>query len=222
MPASPLNQCKHRRFLHKPNHAEGARDFEELKRLVRREGLPNYAAFCCLAAARCHQALGDAQAEAAQHAEAASLYAVAERELQKFVFSVDGSTVGFEENYVEALDCYQLAIQVSPRPPPIARSVVLRWSTAIPQTGQRRHGRGAVHRVGGSSKGVCLCGCAQCGINGNPQLLSKYDEAISHYQTAISLQTHYGIGLLQRVNSYDAILDCLYRQRAHSLILFLN
>ena len=42
----------------------------------------------------------------------ARLFAAAERDAQAFVFASDGSTVGFEENYTDALDCYRLAIEV--------------------------------------------------------------------------------------------------------------
>lgn len=130
--------------MRKPNYGEAALDFAQLKAQMRRDKFPQYAAFCALAVARCEQALGRTNQEVAQYTDAgwwtahascimlaqsssacmatrsfgrqsARLFAQAEVEQQTFVFAADGSTIGFEENYIEALDCYRLAIEVSQR-----------------------------------------------------------------------------------------------------------
>jgi hypothetical protein len=68
-PFSYMNLA-HRRFLRKPNYGEAAVDLAELKTQMKREGFPQYAAFCALAVARCEQALGHAPQEAAQYRDA--------------------------------------------------------------------------------------------------------------------------------------------------------
>ena len=59
-----------RRFMRKPNFGEAAYEFAELKMQMKREGFPQYAAFCALAVARCEQAVGRTPQEAAQYRDA--------------------------------------------------------------------------------------------------------------------------------------------------------
>ena len=56
--------------MRKPNFGEAAYGFQELKMQMRREGFPQYAAFCALAVARCEQALGRFPHETAQYRDA--------------------------------------------------------------------------------------------------------------------------------------------------------
>ena len=174
--------------MRKPNYGEAAYEFAELKQAMKREGFPQYAAFCALAVARCEQALSRTPQEAAQYRDAGTsrprlpapptgrslsarfdrlvsqlgrLFAAAERDIQSFVFASDGSTLGFEENYAEALDCYRLAIEVcdsracplrvlwSPVPTRerVRCRVVRARPSDVPQVGQRHAGDRAVHRA---------------------------------------------------------------------------
>lgn len=59
-----------KRFMRKPNFNEGSEEFEELMKSLNRQGNHQYAAFCCLALARCEQALQDSGAEASSLVEA--------------------------------------------------------------------------------------------------------------------------------------------------------
>jgi hypothetical protein len=72
--------------------------------------------------------------------------------VQAFVFAADGSTVGFEENYTEAVDCFRLAIEVStPRTPRDTRTRLTigetGGGTAVSAAGQRAASGRAVQRA---------------------------------------------------------------------------
>lgn len=98
--------------MRKVNFSEVSNDFEELTRSLAREGNHQYAAFCALAVARCGQVMQNAASEAAFESEAARLFWEAEEESQSYSFSVDGSNYGYEEYFLEAIDCYEKAIEV--------------------------------------------------------------------------------------------------------------
>ena len=65
-----------------------------------------YAAFVTLAAARCEEALNNPTGETEKVVRAAQLFMEAEMEATNVDFA------GFEENLIEAVDCYELAIDV--------------------------------------------------------------------------------------------------------------
>ena len=104
----------------------------------------------------------------------ARLFAAAERDAQAFVFASDGSTVGFEENYTDALDCYRLAIEVRWRhgarvstwkgadpPPPGARPsrpLMMGRAAAAPPHGPAHVGNGPVQRAGRPAARACASG----------------------------------------------------------------
>eukprot|EP00038_Savillea_parva_P029488 m.71497 g.71497 ORF g.71497 m.71497 type:complete len:78 (-) comp8711_c0_seq4:903-1136(-) len=65
-----------------------------------------YAAFAVLAAARCDEAMSNPTGETEKVVRAAHLFMDAEMEAANVDYA------GFEENLMEAVDCYELAIDV--------------------------------------------------------------------------------------------------------------
>lgn len=63
-----------KRFLRKPNIAEASAQFTSLARSLENQECPHYAAFCCLAVARCEHTVGNAIFEAQNLVHAARLF----------------------------------------------------------------------------------------------------------------------------------------------------
>eukprot|EP00041_Stephanoeca_diplocostata_P025631 m.676119 g.676119 ORF g.676119 m.676119 type:complete len:361 (-) comp22788_c1_seq93:3103-4185(-) len=95
-----------KRFLRKPNVIDAIDQYQQLNKFLQSEGVHQHAAFVMLAAARCHEALNNPTGEAEKVVRAAQLFMEAEMESKQLDFS------GFEENLVEAVDCYELAIRI--------------------------------------------------------------------------------------------------------------
>ena len=124
--------------MRKVNFAEVSAEFDELSKSLARDGNHQYAAFCAMAVARCEQVMQNAANEASATSEAARLFWEAEQESQSYRFSVDGSNYGYEEYFLEAVDCYELAIEV--REIQMANSFTHHCYTAIPQARQYCNG----------------------------------------------------------------------------------
>eukprot|EP00045_Choanoeca_perplexa_P015606 m.198266 g.198266 ORF g.198266 m.198266 type:complete len:321 (+) comp17039_c0_seq2:55-1017(+) len=95
-----------KRFLRKPNYPEAADQLHQLQHLLRQESAPSYAAFCALAASRCEQALNNPLAQASTLVRTAQLYLEAEAE-EQLLMETD-----FEGNLLDAVNCYEQAIQI--------------------------------------------------------------------------------------------------------------
>jgi hypothetical protein len=74
---------------------------------LKRDGDHQFAAFCCLAVARCHQALRNSTLEALSLMDAGHIFWKNEKEIASVNY------FGFHENAEEAQHCYLLAIKVS-------------------------------------------------------------------------------------------------------------
>ncbi|XP_005100168.1 40-kDa huntingtin-associated protein [Aplysia californica] len=95
-----------RRFLKKPNVAEGSEQFASLSKQLRNQECPQYAGFCCLAQARCENSLANPSGEAQALLDAARAFLEAElsdRELR---------VPGFQEDLTASINCYSHAIRV--------------------------------------------------------------------------------------------------------------
>ncbi|KAK0058903.1 factor VIII intron 22 protein [Biomphalaria pfeifferi] len=95
-----------KRFLKKPNVAEGSEQFASLAKSLKNQECPQYAGFCCLAQARCEHTLSNAAGEAQALTDAARAFLEAElmdRELR---------VPGFQENLTSSINCYSHAIRV--------------------------------------------------------------------------------------------------------------
>lgn len=103
-------KLKKRRVLRKPDFSGATQSFNQLLSAVRRTGNHQYAAFCCLALARCEQAQKKDNKEAEYLVEAGTIFWSLELENEN-----DLRFVGFEENCSEAINCYMLAIQIHER-----------------------------------------------------------------------------------------------------------
>eukprot|EP00040_Diaphanoeca_grandis_P002738 m.22566 g.22566 ORF g.22566 m.22566 type:complete len:327 (+) comp13858_c0_seq1:315-1295(+) len=95
-----------KRFLRKPNQGDAIDQYESLSKWLEGEGIHQYAAFCMLAAARCDQAMGNPTGEADKFVKSGQLFSQAEIESKHLDFC------GFEDNLVEAVECYEIAIDV--------------------------------------------------------------------------------------------------------------
>eukprot|EP01113_Clastostelium_recurvatum_P033739 TRINITY_DN4494_c0_g1_i2.p1 TRINITY_DN4494_c0_g1~~TRINITY_DN4494_c0_g1_i2.p1 ORF type:complete len:347 (-),score=62.37 TRINITY_DN4494_c0_g1_i2:44-1084(-) len=94
--------------VRKPNLSATVDQFHAIIASFKREGSHRYAAFCCLAVARCEQAMKtDSSMEASEYLDAG--YLLAQDELDS---SVAMRCKGFEEDISEAVNCYLLAIKI--------------------------------------------------------------------------------------------------------------
>eukprot|EP01112_Ceratiomyxa_fruticulosa_P001383 TRINITY_DN1145_c0_g3_i1.p1 TRINITY_DN1145_c0_g3~~TRINITY_DN1145_c0_g3_i1.p1 ORF type:complete len:348 (+),score=56.74 TRINITY_DN1145_c0_g3_i1:217-1260(+) len=95
--------------VRKPNLSPTVDQFVSIENAFKREGDQRYAAFCCIAIARCEQAMrGDSSSvEAAAYLEAA--YLLADEQVSS---SIAMQYKGFEEDISEAVNCYLLAVEI--------------------------------------------------------------------------------------------------------------
>ncbi|KAI0207645.1 40-kDa huntingtin-associated protein [Lamellibrachia satsuma] len=107
-----LGQYRHisnklkKRFLKKPNVAEGSKQFGDLSKALKTQECPSYAGLCCLAQARCEQTLANAPGEAQALTEAARNFVEAEQ------LNIELRCPSFEEHLNAAINCYSHAIRV--------------------------------------------------------------------------------------------------------------
>lgn len=99
-------KLKKKRFLRQPNHAEAVTEYTTLIAELKRAGGHQFAAFCCLAVARCHQAQKHIPQQAQELHLAGSVFW--EQALDESVLSV----TDFSENTEEAIHCYLIAINI--------------------------------------------------------------------------------------------------------------
>lgn len=95
-----------KRFLKKPNVAEGSEQFASLSKLLRAQECHQYAGFCQLAQARCEHMIGNWCAEAYALTEAARSFLLSEHSVQ------DIHCPSFQEHLNAAINCYSHAIRV--------------------------------------------------------------------------------------------------------------
>ncbi|CAE1331097.1 F8A [Acanthosepion pharaonis] len=95
-----------KRFLKKPNVAEGSEQFAALAKNLRRQECPQYSGFCCLAQARCEHTLANAAGEGQALTEAARAFLEAE------MANRDLKCPSFEEHLSASINCYSHAIRV--------------------------------------------------------------------------------------------------------------
>uniref|UniRef100_A0A6B2LB80 Uncharacterized protein n=1 Tax=Arcella intermedia TaxID=1963864 RepID=A0A6B2LB80_9EUKA len=97
---------KKRRFLRKPNYVELIPGYSKLAYQLKREGAHQFAAFCCLAVARCHEAQRTLPLQASELQNAGAMY---------WNISLDEANVDitdFEENTEQAIHCFKIAINI--------------------------------------------------------------------------------------------------------------
>eukprot|EP00128_Syssomonas_multiformis_P005101 Colp12_sorted_trinity150504_noHs@28682 len=116
-----------KRFMRKPNLGEVIEQYGQLFSALKREGNHQYAAFCCLAIARCDQAMGHTMPEAEHHLDAGRLFIEAQKEPDSIDF------LGFDLLCTEAIQCYQHAIQiyVDLKRLPLAATLCLELATSL-------------------------------------------------------------------------------------------
>ncbi|CAH1794946.1 unnamed protein product [Owenia fusiformis] len=95
-----------KRFLKKPNVAEGSEQFASLGKTLKQQECPQYAGLCYLAQARCEHTIASSPGEAQALTHAAREFFEAERMDQ------DHRCVSYEEHINAALNCYGHAIRV--------------------------------------------------------------------------------------------------------------
>jgi tetratricopeptide (TPR) repeat protein len=95
-----------KRFMRKPNIGEVIAQYEDLIKAMKRDGEHQFAAFCCLAVARCHHALQNSTLEALSLVDAGHIFWESEKDI------VTTNYFGFHEYAEEAQHCYLLAIKI--------------------------------------------------------------------------------------------------------------
>ncbi|CAG5124356.1 unnamed protein product [Candidula unifasciata] len=95
-----------KRFLKKPNVAEGSEEFASLAKSLKNQECPQYAGFCCLAQARCEHTLSNPAGEAQALIDAARAFLEAELMDRELVVP------GFQEHLTASINCYSHAIRV--------------------------------------------------------------------------------------------------------------
>eukprot|EP01098_Paradermamoeba_levis_P016646 TRINITY_DN908_c0_g1_i1.p1 TRINITY_DN908_c0_g1~~TRINITY_DN908_c0_g1_i1.p1 ORF type:complete len:314 (+),score=78.92 TRINITY_DN908_c0_g1_i1:117-1058(+) len=101
-----IEQKLKKKFLRKPNVLDSLTQLTQIINSLKRKGNFQYAAFCCLAVARCEQALRNQYKEAMYLVEAGYYFWEAELDINQ------NNSIGFEENLTEAISCYLLAIKI--------------------------------------------------------------------------------------------------------------
>lgn len=102
---SVSNKLK-KRFLKRPNVAEGSEQYGALARTLAQQECPQYAAFCHLAQARCEHSLANPAGESEALVKAAREFIKAETE------TVGLKCPSFQEHLTAAINCYCHAIRV--------------------------------------------------------------------------------------------------------------
>eukprot|EP00035_Acanthoeca_spectabilis_P009710 m.171479 g.171479 ORF g.171479 m.171479 type:complete len:334 (-) comp14813_c0_seq1:4889-5890(-) len=95
-----------KRFLRTNTVVDAVDQYQQLAKWLEKDGVHQYAAFVTLAAARCDEALNNPTGETEKVVRAAHLFMEAEMEAANVDYT------GFEENLMEAVDCYELAIDI--------------------------------------------------------------------------------------------------------------
>ncbi|KAH3861555.1 hypothetical protein DPMN_024487 [Dreissena polymorpha] len=95
-----------KRFLKRPNIAEGSEQYGALAKGLQQQECPQYAAFCYLAQARCEHSLVNSAGEAQSLLDAARNFVTAEND------SVGLKCPSFQEHITAAINCYGHAIRV--------------------------------------------------------------------------------------------------------------
>lgn len=94
-----------KRFLRKPNVAEASEQFSILTKELQRQECPHYAAFCCLAVARCEHTLGNSVGETQALVQSARLYLEAEQQNHLL------QCPSFGEHLNASISCYSHGIK---------------------------------------------------------------------------------------------------------------
>ena len=128
-----------KKFLRKPNIAEGSEHFSHLAKTFATQECPQYAAFCCLAQARCESTLANAPGEGQALTEAARLFLDAE------LSSKELGCPSFQEHLNAAINCYSHAIRVhvENKQAPLAAALCLEIGNALKSL--RRPGEAIAH-----------------------------------------------------------------------------
>jgi len=95
-----------KRFLRKPNIAEASAQFNILAKHLENQECPHYAAFCCLAVARCEHSVGNAIFESQNLVHAARLFLEAEQLNHRLMCP------GYSEHLQAAISAYSECIKV--------------------------------------------------------------------------------------------------------------
>lgn len=95
-----------KRFLRKPNVAEACEQFSKLAKDLQQQECPHYAAFCCLALARCEQTLGNPAGETQALVHGARLFLEAENLNRKL------NCPSLDDHLNAAINCYNHAIRI--------------------------------------------------------------------------------------------------------------
>ncbi|KAF6028314.1 F8A1 [Bugula neritina] len=96
-----------KRFLKKPNVAEGRDQFASLAKNLSQQDCPSYAGFCSLAQARCEHGLGNFPSEIQCLVDAGRYFVLAEKQTSDLLCP------SYQENLSAAINCYEHAIKVS-------------------------------------------------------------------------------------------------------------
>lgn len=116
-----------KRFLKKPNVAEGSEQFASLAKTLRQQECPQYAGFFCLAQARCEHTLANAPGEAQALTNAARAFLEAENG------NAELNCPSFQEHLNASINCYSHAIRVhiENKHPAVAASLCLEMANAL-------------------------------------------------------------------------------------------
>lgn len=116
-----------KRFLKKPNVAEGSEQFSTLSKTLFQQESYQYSGFCFLAQARCEHTLANPAGEAQALTEAARAFLEAE------IVNNELRCPGFEEHLSAAINCYSHSIRVhiENKQPSIAASLCIELGNAL-------------------------------------------------------------------------------------------
>lgn len=164
-----------KRFLRKPNIAEAS---DEFRQLVKRQehDYPHYAAYSCLAMARCEHTLGNPQGEVQALTYAARSFLKAENNNKTMM------NPGVEENLTAAINCYSHAIRVhtEQKQLPLAAALCRELGNALHDLGKHQEAISPYQKAAELQKQCPLDCLTSLGLMANCQISVKdYDGALA-------------------------------------------
>ncbi|XP_076459467.1 40-kDa huntingtin-associated protein-like [Babylonia areolata] len=128
-----------KRFLKKPNVAEGSEQFASLAKTLKIQECPQYSGFCYLAQARCEHTLSNGAGESQALTEAARSFLHAEQADKELHCPT------FQEHLTASINCYSHAIRVHIENKQTALAAALCLELGNVLRGFNKHGEATAH-----------------------------------------------------------------------------
>jgi tetratricopeptide (TPR) repeat protein len=208
-----------KRFLKKPNIAEGSEQFGVLAKQLKTQECPQYAGFCNLAQARCEHTLGNWCAEAQALTEAARSF------LQAELSVADLNCPSFQEHLHAAINCYSHAIRVylENKQSPLAAGLCMELGNTLKSLGQPGESIQHYQRAAELQLQTPLMCLHSLGCIASAKIMTKdYEGALCTFTEMSYLAQEHGATAYnptQLIGAYSDIVACCEASRVLLLML---